>query len=221
MPNLGQLRTRGQRSADLVNHANVPDAEWNDYANESEDEIYDLLVEAGLDLFVASPQSLISSGSGSFALPADHYRTLRVAYKNGTRWDPLSPIHPHNIDEMDYANGSRSDYYAFAGSNIVLYPTPAAGQEYRHVYAPRRTQLTADGDNSVIPDRWIEGVVLLMAIKALTKQKRDIRNHFLLWEKYEARLKRARLNRRIESMSAATPRGGPDEYFTRPYSRFW
>lgn len=220
------LTTRAKRLADMDQASSpIGTAEWEDYINEAEDFIYDILVASGLDYFVGTVQTISTDGVlQSFSLTVDFYETLYVLYKeNKDNYIRLEPLNRFDLPSVLYTTGVRATRYRVADTKLVLYPLPPSGQTYEHHFAPRRATL-ATPDTSVIPDRWSEGTVIRTAMKARVKERRGIEDLLALWKEFEARLERHRRNRVLDALSVPETHHrawDDDPFWRRAYRRVW
>ena len=130
---------------------------------------YAKLVGCGLGFPTEVTQSITASGD-TYALPADHFSTQRVDYFNGTLWIPLWEVDIRELHNVQYSNfGGYSFCYRLAGPSLILYPPPAVGGTYRHIYCPAPVDLTLDTQTLDGVCGWEEAVILDAAIHAVMK----------------------------------------------------
>ena len=149
MVTLAFLNATIRQRADQVNSDFITDDELNGWINSSVKELYDLLVEQYADeYFMAPAYSFVTTGASQYALPADFYKLkgIDVAY-TGDSWITLSPFvfQQRNRYSLPSISGSflwqRNIRYRIVGNNVMLIPTPPAGQTFRVWYVPRSPEL--------------------------------------------------------------------------------
>ena len=225
---LGELRNLSQLRADRLNSDFVTDVEWNSNINQSLLELYDLLITAYEDYFVADPFLYLADGiQYRFALPDGQYEYVDEQH------DPVTPSPFYKLMGCDLAvNNANNAYvtinkfmfidrnrfvypntastlygvfnlqYRLVGSNIEFIPTPQAGQYIRIWYIPRLAKLLADYDTATTGvSGWLEYVITDAAIKALQKEESDV--SVLMAQKMA-------LIKRIEESAVNRDAGQPD-----------
>jgi hypothetical protein len=189
---LGQLRLASQQRADRVNSQFVTLTEWNSYINQSMYELYDLLVDAYEDYFLAPAVTFpIVNNQNTYPLPdgilysgaAPFYKMSGMDLALSTGQNAYVTINKFNfIDRNNYVypNSNSTIYgvfnlqYRVMGSNVQFIPTPAGNQVIRMWYIPRLPQLLKDNDLTTIgTSGWLEYVIIRSAILALTKEESD------------------------------------------------
>lgn len=190
---LKELRLRCQQRADRVNSQFVTTEEWNSYINNSMFELYDLLITAYEDYYVASPVSLTTDGTNSlYALPNGvNYSGAPAFYKLmgvdlGLSSSPNGYVTVKKFNFIDrnkyvYPNTASTIYgvynlsYRLLGNNIDFIPVPSANQPIRLWYIPRLTMLVQDADITTTGiSGWLEYIITDAAIKALQKEESDV-----------------------------------------------
>lgn len=169
---IAEIKTRARRKADMEASLFVGDAELLDMVNAAYAELYDLLVQAFENYYVASA-TVALNGSSSYPLPADFYKILKIYFtsSNGvyTRLDP-------------YDSGEEEG---------TLARVPSTGTvTIRYVPAPVR--FVADTDTLDGRAGWEELLVTDVAIMMLEKEESNT-------EALEAR--RQRIYRRVQEMA--------------------
>lgn len=215
---LGELRLRAQQRSDMVNSNFVTTPEWNYYINQSYYELYDLLITAYEDYYVAPRLQFQTTGSQSYPLPnGQNYSGAPAFYKMFGMDCGL------NNNDNAFATLKKFDFiarnryvfpqitttllgvfnlqYRVVGGNIMFIPTPSAGQNIGVWYYPRLTTLLADTDIMDGISGWTEYVVVDAAIKALRKEESDTSE--LMQEKLM-------LQKRIEETATNRDAGQPD-----------
>lgn len=226
---LGQLRLNSQQRADRVNSEFVTLPEWNSYINQSLFELYDLLITAYEEYYVASPAQFTTDGSSQvFPLPdgstsfinsltgqsfvAPPFYKLKgvdlgVSNAN-TGWVTINKFNFIDRNKYFYPNTQSTIYgvfnmsYRMLGNNIEFIPLPSSNQNIRLWYIPRMVMLLKDTDiTSQSVSGWIEYVIVDAAIKALQKEESDTS---VLQMQKEALIKR------IEASARNRDQGMPD-----------
>lgn len=115
----------------------------------------------------------LSLSGNTAALPSDWLATIGVDYQeNSSTFYPLRRLHEAERHTFNgQATGSRALAYRVIGSNIVLYPTPPAGQTYVLIYLPTATALTASGDTIDCRNGHDEYLSMLVARRLLKQEQ--------------------------------------------------
>ncbi len=197
---LGQIRLAAQQRADLVNSGFVTTTEWNSYITQSAFELYDLLVTAYQDYYLAQPALFVTNGNqqqyplpdgtssfltmtGSSFVPKPFYKMNGVDIglsNNNNAWFTLQKFNWNDRNNFVYPQlnstilGVFNLQYRVMGSNIEFIPTPSANQYIRMWYIPRMTQPLADTDILDGISGWTEYVIIDAAIKAMQKEESDV-----------------------------------------------
>jgi hypothetical protein len=175
-----ELRLRAQQRADRVGSNFVVTTEWNSYINQSLMELYDLLVDAYQDLFVAKPAKFFSDGStylwplpngiltfqdgmtvtpsAPFVAPAFHKLLgVDLGINNASNaWVTVNKFNFIDRNRFVYPNSNSTIYgvfniqYRMMGNNIEFIPTPSSGQPIRIWYIPKLQSLLLDSDVTTI-----------------------------------------------------------------------
>ena len=196
---LGQIRLAAQQRADLVNSGFVSTVEWNSYITQSAFELYDLLVTAYQDYYLAPAALFVTNGNNNayplpdgvtqFLNPDNTQFTAKPFYKmngvdvglsnNNNAWFTLQKFNWNDRNNFVYPQlnstilGVFNMQYRVMGSNIEFIPTPSANQYVRLWYIPRMTQPLADTDILDGISGWTEYVIIDAAIKAMQKEESD------------------------------------------------
>lgn len=196
---LGQIRLAAQQRADLVNSGFVTTQEWNSYITQSAFELYDLLVVAYQDYYLAPQALFLTNGSdseypipdgilsfqhpdGSSFVPKPLYKLTGVDVglsNNNNAWFTIQKFNFIDRNKFVYPQlnstilGVFNMSYRLMGSNIEFIPTPSANQYIRLWYIPRMTQPLADNDILDGISGWTEYVIIDAAIKAMQKEESD------------------------------------------------
>lgn len=225
---LGAIRLAAQQRADRVNSNFVTVPEWNSFINRAMFELYDLLITAYEDYFIAPAVSFVANGSTYlYPLPdgvqtftgpnntpivaAPFYKLAGVDLALNTAANGYVTVNKFNFIDRNrfvYPNTASTIYgvfnlqYRLVGNQIEFIPTPSGGQIIRLWYIPRMQQLLKDTDvttNSI--SGWIEYVIVRAAKYALDKEESDTSRltEELLY-----------LKQRIEDSSVNRDAGRPD-----------
>lgn len=196
---LGQIRAAAQQRADLVNSGFVTTQEWNSYITQSAFELYDLLVTAYQDYYLAPPAMFLTNGQDNayplpdgitqFLSPDGSALTAKPFYKmngvdvglsnNNNAWFTLQKFNWNDRNNFVYPQlnstilGVFNMSYRVMGSKIEFIPVPSANQFVRLWYIPRMAQPLADNDILDGISGWTEYVIIDAAIKAMQKEESD------------------------------------------------
>ncbi len=214
------LRLASQQKADRVGSNFVSQSEWATFINQAMFELYDLLVTAYEDYYVAAPLSITTDGTNYlYALPngTNHsgaepfYKLMGVDLAINTTANGYVTINKFNFIDRNrfiYPNTASTIYgvfnlrYRLVGSQIEFIPTPSASQQIRLWYVPRLPQLLQDTDITTIGvSGWLQYVIVRAAKYALDKEESDT-------SKLDAEL--IFLKDRIEASSVNRDIGQPD-----------
>lgn len=173
---LAQIRDRVREAIDAEQMRGLSDPEVNKRISAAYAKYYAKLVSPGLG-FPSETTQTITAGTGgtdTYALPADHFSTLRVDFLLSSGfWDPLDPIDIREIHLVQFSGASQAFFFRLAGPSIILYPTPQVGGVYRHIYAPAPVDLTTDAQTIDGVSGWEDVVVLEAAIRCAWKWEGD------------------------------------------------
>ncbi len=224
-----EIRTRAKQRSDMVNSQFVTDSEWNYYINQSYYELYDLLITAYEDYYVAPRLLFTTTGSSSYPLPnGQNYSSAPAFYKMFGMDIGLDANTNAFVTLKKFSFIERNRYvfpqitstllgvfnlqYRVVGGNIMFIPTPAAGQPIGVWYFPRLNNLLQDTDIIDGISGWTEYVIVDAAIKALNKEESD--TQALMLEKQM-------LKQRIESTATNRDAGQPDTISSTRRSELW
>src|ERR1019366_8960705 len=228
---LSQIRLKAKQRADRVGSNFVTDTEWNSYINQSMFELYDILITAFEDYYMAPPIQFavdgvkylypLPNGSLTFqdannpsvnVIPPAFYKLQGVdlALNNATNaYVTINKFNFINRNRFVYPNTDSTIYgvfnlqYRVIGSNLEFIPTPTAGQHVRLWYIPRMTELLQDTDITTQGiSGWIEYVIVKAAYYALTKEESDTSSLVMQLQS---------LGERITTASANRDAGQPDK----------
>ena len=159
----------------------ISDAALDREINQAYYELYEKLVSAGSDdYFEKTHEFDIVSGTASYALPADYFKTIGVDIK-------LTNNNYVNIGRYNKAQRNKYSIYRIGavsrewaeyrirGNNIVLVPEPNWSQAggLRHLYVPLPTELSADDDTLDGVCGWEDWVVYKCLILFAGKEETD------------------------------------------------
>lgn len=200
---LSQIRLASQQTADRVNSQFITLPEWNSFINLAMYELYDLLVTAYEDYYIAEPIQFVCNGtqylfplpngSNTFLhanspqdpafTPKPFYKLIGVDLALNNATNAYVTINKFNFIDRNrfvYPNTASTIYgvfnlqYRLMGSNLEFIPTPSAGQAIRMWYVPRLTQLLQETDTSDTSiSGWIRYVIVRAAKYALDKEESD------------------------------------------------
>lgn len=227
---LAQLRLESQQRADRVNSQFVGTAEWNTFINKAMFELYDLLVGAYEDYYIATPIQFttngnqfmydLPNGANTFTnalnmqtfIPKPFYKLIGVDLAVQNTNNGYVTINKFNFIDRNrfvYPNTASTIYgvfnmqYRVMGDKIEFIPTPTSNQNIRLWYIPRLTELLADTDvTDTGISGWLEYVVVRAAKYALEKEESDT-------QKLDEEL--IFLKQRIEEMASNRDAGQPDK----------
>lgn len=190
---LTELRQAAQQRADRLNSDFVTLPEWNSNINQSLMELYDLLVTAYEDYFIAPALSFNTVGNQAlYPLPnGTNYDAAPAFYKlsgvdlglntNNNAYITVKKFNFIDRNQFIYPNTNSTQYgvfnlrYRIMGNNIEFIPVPSANQIIRLWYIPRLDKLLADSDITTTGiSGWLEYVITDAAIKALQKEESDV-----------------------------------------------
>lgn len=202
---VAQIRDRIRELIDAEQMRALSDTEMNKRISAAYAKYYAKLVQSGLG-YPAETTQTITAGTGgtdTYALPADHFATLRIDYQYTSNfWDPLDIIDIREIHKVQWNAGSQAFWYRLAGPSITLYPTPTVGGIYRHIYAPAAADLTLDAQAIDGVSGWEDAVILEAAIRCAWKFDGDTTS----MERERAAMD-ALINEQIDLRTAQSPKG--------------
>lgn len=217
---LYEIRLMAQQRADRVNSQFVTKSEWNSYINQSYYELYDLLITANEDYYVAPRLTFTTDGSTSYDLPtgaSGSYGGAPAFYKmygvdlgldtSQDAWVTLKKFNFISRNRFVFPQvttslaGIFNLQYRVVGSKIHFIPTAVSGQMIGLWYFPRLTTLLADTDVLDGISGWEEYVIVRAAKFALDKEESDT-------AKLDAEI--AFMKARIEETAMNRDAGQPD-----------
>ncbi len=194
--NLGYLRYEARLRADMLKSNFLTVDEWNLMLNQSNMELYDVLVcKFGEDYFFADPLIITSQSLQAYDLPnGTNYSQAPACYKvsgvdfncfganlnNPQGWVAMSRFNWADRNKYNLLFGASSNVvsgqyarfqYREMGTKLYVLPVNS-GQSFRLWYVPLNPQLLLDTD--MLPfsySGWHEYIVVDVAAKALAKQE--------------------------------------------------
>lgn len=226
---LSSLRTLAQQRSNLENSQFVTDAEWNQYINDSNKELYDLVIQAYGDDYYSAYVDFSTDGQNQFyALPnGTNYSAARAFYKFLGLDLALSNTLDSFVRITNFAFNDRNRYsvpnfqsfygvtnlrYRLNANNLWLTPVPQANQNLRLWYVPRADTLSSDTDTVDGYGGWTEYIVIDAAIKAMIKQELDISG---------LELQKSQMTERINSVANNRDAGNPAKVVDVAYDSMW
>ena len=227
---LSELGIQCRNRADRLNSNFVTLPELNSYINQSQYELYDLLITAYEDYFKA-PDAIFYSNGGNQQLypipdgvttfltnitqtpfvPPPLYKLLGLDMGLNTANNGWVSVDKYNFIDRNrffYPNTSSTLYgvfnlqYRMMGNFLELIPVPSQGQPFRIQYIPKLPVLLKPEDLTTTSiSGWIEYVITDVAIKILQKEESDV--SVLAAQKMA-------LKQRIETSAVNRDAGRPD-----------
>jgi hypothetical protein len=174
---VGEIITQARYRADRENDSFFSAAELRTYVSASYARLYMMLVKGGFSLATEVEATITSTGTNAYALPATHLATVGIDYEVATgQYTPLRRLMTAERTHFQSSSGPATGY-RLVGSDVILYPTPASGQVYRHVYIAAPAVLDADADTIDGVAGWEEFIVEDVARKMKVKEEGDTRPH--------------------------------------------
>lgn len=189
---LYEIRLMSQQRADRVSSPFVTKSEWNSYINQAYFELYDLLITANEDYYIAPRTTFTTDGSSSYDLPtgaAGSFSGAPAFYKlygvdlgldsSQNAWVTLKKFNFISRNRFVFPQvttslaGIFNMQYRVLGSKIHFIPTAVAGQRIGLWYFPRLVTLLSDSDVVDGISGWEEYVIVRAAKYALDKEESD------------------------------------------------
>ncbi len=174
---VAQMVSRAKTLSDQENQTTISSANWTEFLDRAYRRCYRELAKPGVGYF-DTEATITTTGGAVYALPSDHLSTVSISYEvdaAGRR----RPLRELMRAERDIFAGNTGTAYAYetVGSNIILYPTPPAGQSYIHLYIPQPTDISAAGDATTLEMATLDGedfVLWQMVFFARYKLEQDV-----------------------------------------------
>jgi hypothetical protein len=135
---LSTLRLLTKQRADMENGQFITDDEWRRMLNRSYAELYDLIVTSANseDYFLNSSTITLVSGTQSYSLPTDFYKSRGVDLNIGSN---KIPLRRYNFSERNigglFATAADMRYH-IQGDKIILNPAPSTSNTITMFYIP-------------------------------------------------------------------------------------
>ena len=135
---LSTLRLLTRQRADMENSQFITDDEWRRMLNRSYAELYDLIVTNANseDYFLNSSTITLVSGTQSYDLPTDFYKSRGVDLNIGSN---KIPLRRYNFSERNvgglYSTASDMRYH-IQGDKIIINPAPSTSNTITMFYIP-------------------------------------------------------------------------------------
>ena len=220
---LAELTYRAQSRADMVNSNFVSSGEWTRFANSAYSDCFDKIAQADPERYLEDLSFTVSSGS--YVLPNDFYKLLRVDVIYGSTANQFYTLRKFNLleEERYQYPGNQTPVgpafsYRLRGNAIVFEPTnPSPSQQVRILYIPPITPLVTSADSVDGVNGWEEKIVLDMAIMALLKENAtDVSPLVQERDKWDAKIQALAAERDL-----ALPEGTIDVTRGPMGGRFW
>ncbi len=196
---LSTLRTRARSRADMEDSDFISDSQLNQFINDSNKELHDLLVQKfGSDYRVSSASVSITSGVG----------TLTTGFMKLLGVDMVVDGLTRSLKKFQFAeraawrNSDREEpRYRLEGSQLRLLPNPGS-TSVTIWYIPEASELSADGNTVDFPNGWEEYIVVDAAIKMRVREESETQ---------ELMIAKAGLLKRIEEAAENRDAGAPEK----------
>jgi hypothetical protein len=216
---LSEIRLRAQQEADMQNSTFLSVPEWNFNINQSAYELYDLLITAYEDYYLAPRLTFATDGiTQLYDLPnGQNYTGAPALYK--LYGVDLGLDQSNNarvsLKKFDFMSRNRYVYpqltssylgvfnlrYRIVGEKIMFIPTPSANQIIGLWYYPRLRTMLKDTDTMDGFSGWIEYIIIDAAMKAMAKEESDIQ---------ALMARKMQIKQRIEAAAMGRDAGQPD-----------
>ena len=149
---IAQLITKGRRRCDQENRDILSAAEWQEELNTVFGEFHGLLTDAGMRYYETEDTITGVAGTQDYALPADFLATIGVDYEQSTggQRTELTSFLAQERNVFSGSTGGQSMAYSLIGQNVRLYPAPATGQTYYHIYVPQPADISASATSTSV-----------------------------------------------------------------------
>jgi len=179
MTTLAELKLQARQRADMVKSKFISDSELTSYINSAIAELYDILCECYGEEYFVTEYEFVTTDAGNYELPSDFYELKRVDVKLDTQdWVTVSRF---NLNEETALRSSTfvawggylNIRYRIVGSSLKLAPIPSPGTTVRALYVPLPVKLVDDADTMQDFNYYSELVIVIAAIKMLSKEESD------------------------------------------------
>lgn len=207
---LAELTTGARQRADQLRSKFVSDSEATKYINDGYGELYDMLVLAYQDYFLADPYEFTVASGDSEPLPSDFYKVTGVDISLNGDWRLIFPFNFINRNakgssqRLLYSGLESKIRYRILGSNIKFIPGDViANQTFRLWFVPRRTKLVLSTDAiDAQSELWSEFIEVTAAIDMVGKEESSTS---------ELRAKKQELTLRIKTLAVNRDAGHADQ----------
>lgn len=175
---MSTLVERCKQRCDLENDESISDSEWKALVSEAYGaDVYTVVCDAARQYF-EHVSTIATDGQESYDEPEDHFSTIAIEYvKSDGKRRRLRPLPPQMRARWAGSNGNEAIWYAHVDDQIVLYPTPPAGQTYELLYVPQPPDLTTYADDDIVDVVTPDGEAALIwavTVKAKSKSESDV-----------------------------------------------
>lgn len=214
---LTTLRTRVRERADMVGSSFVADAATglDAWINEAHQRLHGMLVDALGEEYISSTSAFTTSSSSDYPLPSGFYKLFGVDLEYHGIMRSLTRYERPERNVYRELRPEALPRYAIVGSNLRLYPVPAAGLTGSILYAPEATVLVGGSDSVTYPNGWEKFIVIDAAIQALLKEESSVTALVAERERIEREIRDAK-----EARDMATPKRVVDVTLT-DLDPFW
>lgn len=214
---LDKLRTRARERADMVGSSFVADAATglDAWINEAHQRLHGMLVDALGEEYISSTSAFTTSSSSDYPLPSGFYKLFGVDLEYHGIMRSLTRYERPERNVFREMRPEALPRYAIVGSNLRLYPVPAAGLTGSILYAPEATVLVGGSDSVTYPNGWEKFIVIDAAIQALLKEESSVTALVAERERIEREIRDAK-----EARDMATPKRVVDVTLT-DLDPFW
>lgn len=211
------LRTRVRERADMVGSSFVADAATglDAWINEAHQRLHGMLVDALGEEYVSSTSAFTTSSSSDYPLPSGFYKLFGVDLEYHGIMRSLTRYERPERNVFRELRPEALPRYSLVGSNLRLYPVPAAGLTGSILYAPEATVLVGGSDSVTYPNGWEKFIVIDAAIQALLKEESSVTALVAERERIEREIRDAK-----EARDMATPKRVVDVTLT-DLDPFW
>jgi hypothetical protein len=122
----------------MENSGLISDPEWRSMLSTIYGELYSTVAETGFRYWERE-DTIVSDGQAEYALPDEHFSTIGVDYEY-TANNYRRRLREQMVQERNRYSGvtsSEAFEYTLVARNLLLQPTPPAGQTYYHLYVPQ------------------------------------------------------------------------------------